>query len=108
MENRNWLIVGLILTILFHYFVFICFIATIITCLHIFVWYAGIAIAGLLIRVGNDRTECPITTLENKFRMALGLDTIKVFMKYYVLKPRETWHKLIRDLKRDSDGKLIK
>ena len=89
----------LILTIVLHYVVFVAFILTSIGAFLNLKWYIALSIVALIVRVIFSRTECPLTTLENKFRVKLKMEESKGFLKDYILNPHKTVRRLYGRLK---------
>ena len=80
----------LILLVLFHYVIFISFL---LTCVLSFVqlpWYIALTMNALIFRVIFSRTECPLTTLENYYRLKLSMKPSQGFLKDYVINIKQT------------------
>lgn len=92
------LILKLLLTVVAHYIIFICFIATVLTGIFVLPVYIAVSLTALITRVIFSPNECPLTTLENKYRKRLQLVTSKGFLKDYILYPKRTFSSLYVEL----------
>jgi len=84
----------LVLTIVAHHALIVVLSLVFTTCVVVFPLLYGPL--GLLLvipvnvgiyMVGTTKHECPITTLENYFRVRLGLEPIKGFIRHYYVQP---------------------
>jgi hypothetical protein len=80
----------LMLSIVFHYLVFISFVLTSVLGVVLLPWFIGITLGALIFRVIFSRSECPLTTYENYLRNNLQLKPSKGFLKDYILHPNTT------------------
>lgn len=53
----------------------------------------AVPLQSFVLRLTCDRTECPVTRLENSVRVKLGLKRIGGFIGYYIVRPikRNFW-----------------
>jgi len=80
----------LVLTIAFHYVVFVAFLLTCVLSIFNMPWYLALTLDALIFRVVFSRAECPLTSLENYYRRKLLIDDSKGFLKDYIINPKRT------------------
>jgi hypothetical protein len=82
---KDW--IGLIIVVLFHYLVFFAFILTVLLSWIQLPWYLYLSVVALIARVIFSRNICPLTLLENVFRLRLDLDKSTGFLKDWIIAP---------------------
>lgn len=88
----------LFMTIAIHYVVFVSFVLSAFIGWLTLSWYIAIALDALIVRVIVSPMECPLTTIENKYRIKLGLLTSKGFLRDYIIYPKRTFRYLFNKL----------
>lgn len=78
----------LLLLVIFHWFVLIGNISSIIPLIIYTKWYISLPLVSFLVRITFERDDlsCPLTRWENKIRKKLGWPIITGFVKHYVFK----------------------
>ena len=80
-------IVSFYLVVGFHFFIIFTNLISIPILLFTQSCYISIPISSLLINLMFNHTNCPITAIENKLRIKLGLRPIKGFVGSWILSP---------------------
>lgn len=85
--------VYLILTILFHYIIFVAFGVFAIKGLFVLYWWEYLILGTFVVRLLHSPNICPLTKLENYYRRRLGLKMSRSFLQDYVLNIEDTiWY----------------
>lgn len=91
--------IGLVLTIVLHYVVFVAFLLTCLLSIFNMPWYVALTLDALIFRVIFSRAECPLLSLENYFRKNLLIDASRGFLKDFIINPHKTIPFLYEKLK---------
>jgi hypothetical protein len=49
-------------------------------------WYVSVPLSSFLLRLATVERECPLTSLENRIRVKLGMKKIRSFIGHYIMK----------------------
>lgn len=79
MKFLLYLVVG------FHYFIFAGLCLSLILCWTELHWYFACTVSATVVRIALSREICPLTLLENRLRLKLGLSKSRGFIKDWIL-----------------------